>query len=50
LNEKKREVYTTFAASKTEIKQMIDLALLASNLLKGKDLAEFIKRSFEGLK
>ncbi len=29
------------------IKQMFDLALLAQNMLKGKDLAEFIKRSTE---
>ena len=49
LNGKKREIYASFASSKTEIKQMIDLALFASNLLKGKDLAEFIKRSFERL-
>ena len=49
LNNKKREIYANFAASKTQIKQMLDLALLASNLLKGKDLADFIKRSFEGL-
>ena len=50
LNNKKREIYANFANTKTQIKQMIDLALLASNLLKGKELAEFIKRSFEGLK
>jgi molecular chaperone HtpG len=29
------------------IKQLLDLALLSQNLLKGKDLAEFIKRSTE---
>jgi molecular chaperone HtpG len=29
------------------IRQMFDLALLAQNLLKGKDLANFIKRSTE---
>jgi molecular chaperone HtpG len=32
------------------IKQMFDLALLSQNLLKGKDLAEFIKHSFSLIK
>ncbi len=32
------------------IKQMYDLALLSQNLLKGKDLAEFIKHSFSLIK
>ncbi|MDR0811570.1 MAG: molecular chaperone HtpG [Paludibacter sp.] len=50
LNNKKRDIYAAFAEKQSNIKQMIDLALLASNLLKGKDLAEFIKRSFGGLK
>ena len=30
---------------KIKVKQLIDLALLANNMLKGKDLAEFVKRS-----
>jgi hypothetical protein len=30
--------------------QLIDLALLAGNLLKGKELAEFVKRSVEMIK
>jgi len=32
------------------IKQLFDLALLAQNMLKGKDLAEFIKRSTDQMK
>ncbi|MCD6091115.1 MAG: molecular chaperone HtpG [Bacteroidales bacterium] len=32
------------------VKQMYDLAMLSQNLLKGKDLAEFIKRSFSLIK
>ena len=32
------------------IKQLYDLARLSKNLLKGKDLNEFVKRSFEGIK
>ena len=33
-------------SQKAKVKQMYDLALLSQSLLKGKDLAEFIKRSF----
>ncbi len=32
------------------VKQLIDLALLANNMLKGKDLAEFVKRSISLMK
>ena len=32
------------------IKQLYDLARLSKNLLKGKDLNEFVKRSFDGIK
>jgi molecular chaperone HtpG len=38
----------TDAAKQTAtIKHLFDLALLAQNMLKGKDLSEFIKRSME---
>ncbi|MDR0829982.1 MAG: molecular chaperone HtpG [Prevotellaceae bacterium] len=47
INGKKREIYANFASSKDNVKQLIDLALLAGNLLKGKALAEFVKRSVE---
>ncbi|MDR3328017.1 MAG: molecular chaperone HtpG [Prevotellaceae bacterium] len=50
LNNKKRDIYTNFATPKSNIKQLIDLALLAGNLLKGKDLADFVKRSTDMLK
>ena len=33
-------------AQKNTIKQLYDLARLSKNLLKGKDLNEFVKRSF----
>ena len=45
LNNRKKEVYATFAVAQPKIKQMIDIALLANNMLKGKDLADFVKRS-----
>jgi molecular chaperone HtpG len=32
------------------INQALDLAKLSQNLLKGKELTDFIKRSFESLK
>jgi molecular chaperone HtpG len=32
------------------VKQLIDLALLANNMLKGEDLARFVKRSVELIK
>lgn len=35
---------------KNMVKQFVDLALLSQNLLKGKDLADFIKRSVEIIK
>lgn len=45
LTNRKKEVYTAFSAAQPKIKQMIDIALLANNMLKGKDLANFVKRS-----
>ncbi len=50
LRDKKKNVYAEFAAGQEKIKQLIDLALLANNMLKGKDLAEFVKRSVDLLK
>lgn len=40
----------TFADGKEQIRQMIDLALLANGLLTGADLGKFISRSFSLLK
>ena len=46
------EILNTKTKKKQEllIKQSLDLALLSQNLLKGKDLTQFIKRSFEMIK
>ena len=38
---------TAFTADNVLLKQVTDLALLANNMLKGKELSEFIKRSAE---
>lgn len=50
LGEQKKAVYADFAAAHNRVKQLVDLALLANNMLKGKDLAEFVKRSVDLLK
>ena len=36
-----------FGKDQKLVKQLIDLALLANNMLKGEDLARFVKRSVE---
>ncbi|MBQ1884526.1 MAG: molecular chaperone HtpG [Bacteroidales bacterium] len=44
---KRKEIFTKYAESNKLVKQMIDLALLANNMLKGEDLTKFVKRSVE---
>lgn len=50
LRDKKKAIYADFASGQNHVKQLIDLALLANNMLKGKDLADFVKRSVDLLK
>lgn len=45
----RKAVMVDFAKDNVLIHQVVDLALLANNMLKGKDLSEFIKRSIEVL-
>jgi molecular chaperone HtpG len=47
LGEKKKAVYKSFASENKQVRQLIDLALLANNMLKGEALAKFVKRSVE---
>jgi molecular chaperone HtpG len=47
LGEKKKAVYKSYAAGNKQVRQLIDLALLANNMLKGEALANFVKRSVE---
>ena len=47
LNENKKTVYRNYAADNKHVRQLIDLALLANNMLKGEALARFVKRSVE---
>ena len=46
---KRVELMQNFAKDNLFLHQVVDLALLANNMLKGKDLSEFIKRSIEVL-
>ena len=50
LGEKRTAVFARFVAGHDKVKQLIDLALLANNMLKGKDLADFVKRSISLMK
>ena len=47
LNDKKKEVLSNFANDEKLVSQLIDLALLSNNMLKGEGLTKFIKRSIE---
>jgi len=47
LTDKKKTVYKAFAGNNKQVRQLIDLALLANNMLKGEALANFVKRSVE---
>ena len=47
LTENKKNVYRAYAADNKQVRQLIDLALLANNMLKGEALAKFVKRSVE---
>jgi molecular chaperone HtpG len=46
LTSAKKEVYKNFAGENPQVGQLIDLALLANNMLKGEALAKFVKRSY----
>lgn len=50
LNNERKDAMGKFAGENTLLKQITDLALLSNNLLKGKELHSFIKRSLEILK
>lgn len=46
-NDKRKEVLNGFGSKHKQVKQLIDIALLSNNMLKGEDLNRFIKRSIE---
>ncbi|MBN2486327.1 MAG: molecular chaperone HtpG [Bacteroidales bacterium] len=47
LSAKREEILTTYGKENKHVKQVIDLALLANNMLKGEELSKFVKRSIE---
>ncbi|MFP4023404.1 MAG: molecular chaperone HtpG [Thiohalospira sp.] len=48
--EKKKELLIKHGKENKYVKQLIDLALLANNMLKGEELTKFVKRSVELIK
>ncbi len=50
LEAEQKAIFTAFAAENDTVKQLIDIALLANNMLKGEALANFVKRSVAVLK
>jgi molecular chaperone HtpG len=50
LEEKKKTVLTEYSKKNKIVKQLIDLALLSNNMLKGEELVKFVKRSVELIK
>jgi len=50
LENERIEKLKKFGADEKLVKQLIDLALLANNMLKGEELAKFVKRSVELIK
>ncbi len=47
ISEQEKAIYSNYAAGNKLVSQLIDLALLANNMLKGEPLARFVKRSVE---
>lgn len=47
VNDKKSKILSDFGLKNESVKQLIDLALLSNNMLKGKELSKFVKRSIE---
>lgn len=47
LNLKKTEILSGFSADNKLVSQLIDLALLSNNMLKGEALTKFVKRSID---
>ena len=50
LKNKKRDILSQYGSDNKHVKQLIDLALLANNMLKGEELNKFVKRSIELIK
>jgi molecular chaperone HtpG len=47
LDSARKDILEAYGSGNKIIKQMIDLALLSNNMLRGEDLSTFVKRSVE---
>ncbi|MCK4747972.1 MAG: molecular chaperone HtpG, partial [Bacteroidales bacterium] len=50
VEDKKKSLLTEYGGKNKIVKQMIDLALLSNNMLKGEELVKFVKRSVDLIK
>jgi molecular chaperone HtpG len=50
LNKKREDVLKKYGKNQPLVKQLVDLALLSNNMLKGEELTKFIKRSVDLIK
>lgn len=50
INSERENILRAFGGKNQVVKQLIDIALLANNMLKGEQLAEFVKRSINLIK
>lgn len=50
INAEKEDVLRKFGENNQVVKQLIDIALLANNMLKGEQLSDFVKRSIQLIK
>ena len=50
LRDRKNELLQNYGRENDKVKQLIDLALLSNNMLKGEDLSRFLKRSVDLIK
>jgi molecular chaperone HtpG len=50
IEKNKKELLNEFGSKNKVLRQLIDLALLANNMLKGEELTKFVKRSVELIK
>ena len=46
-NKNRNEMLSTYGSEHKIVKQLIDLALLANNMLRGEDMSQFVKRSVD---
>jgi molecular chaperone HtpG len=47
INNRRKDILGTYGNENKIVRQLIDLALLANNMLRGEDLSQFVKRSVE---